>query len=340
MLDRDHLDLLDVTVRRNAFGRQLASFEAELDWEGGAAAGDLHPRALGRGRGRRRGGAGRGGGPSCGGAPGQHPGRVLPSRVDRRAPSAPLAARACESHASMRDHRADALAQILVRYSTQVSKGDVCVIQSTTAAEVLVQAIYEEVLRAGGLPVMQLTSEGAKSAFFELAGPEQLDWVPPRHLGGRERRRTDRRDGRRQRARALEDRPQEAGACPESAQGADGDLDEALGRGRIPLVADPVSHARLRQRGGHVAARLRGLLLRGLPGHGLRPAHRLAAPVRPGEPSRRMDRGQGGGAHQGPGTDITLGTGGPALDPLRRASTTCPTASFSPGRSRTRSTAR
>jgi len=34
MLDRDHLGLLDVTVRRNAFGRQLASFEAELDWEG------------------------------------------------------------------------------------------------------------------------------------------------------------------------------------------------------------------------------------------------------------------------------------------------------------------
>jgi pyridoxal 5'-phosphate synthase pdxT subunit len=34
MLDRDHLGLLDVGVRRNAFGRQLASFEAELDWHG------------------------------------------------------------------------------------------------------------------------------------------------------------------------------------------------------------------------------------------------------------------------------------------------------------------
>jgi 5'-phosphate synthase pdxT subunit len=30
MLDRDHLGLLDVAVRRNAFGRQLASFEADL----------------------------------------------------------------------------------------------------------------------------------------------------------------------------------------------------------------------------------------------------------------------------------------------------------------------
>jgi pyridoxal 5'-phosphate synthase pdxT subunit len=34
MLDREHLGLLDITVRRNAFGRQLASFEAELDFDG------------------------------------------------------------------------------------------------------------------------------------------------------------------------------------------------------------------------------------------------------------------------------------------------------------------
>jgi len=34
MLDRDHLGLLDVSVRRNAFGRQLSSFEAELDFDG------------------------------------------------------------------------------------------------------------------------------------------------------------------------------------------------------------------------------------------------------------------------------------------------------------------
>jgi pyridoxal 5'-phosphate synthase pdxT subunit len=34
MLDRDHLGLLDVTARRNAFGRQLHSFEAELELDG------------------------------------------------------------------------------------------------------------------------------------------------------------------------------------------------------------------------------------------------------------------------------------------------------------------
>ncbi len=79
----------------------------------------------------------------------------------------------------MRDQRAEALARILVRYSTRVGQGDVCVIQSTTTAEPLVQAVYEEVLRAGGLPVMQLTTEGAAAAFYELASEEQLDWIPP-----------------------------------------------------------------------------------------------------------------------------------------------------------------
>jgi pyridoxal 5'-phosphate synthase pdxT subunit len=31
LLDRDHLGLIDVSVRRNAYGRQVASFEADLE---------------------------------------------------------------------------------------------------------------------------------------------------------------------------------------------------------------------------------------------------------------------------------------------------------------------
>jgi 5'-phosphate synthase pdxT subunit len=37
MLDREHLGLLDVTSRRNAFGRQLHSFETDLHLNGGPA---------------------------------------------------------------------------------------------------------------------------------------------------------------------------------------------------------------------------------------------------------------------------------------------------------------
>jgi 5'-phosphate synthase pdxT subunit len=34
MLDRDHLGILDISAERNAFGRQLRSFETELDFAG------------------------------------------------------------------------------------------------------------------------------------------------------------------------------------------------------------------------------------------------------------------------------------------------------------------
>jgi 5'-phosphate synthase pdxT subunit len=39
MLDRDHLGVLDVSSRRNAFGRQAQSFEAPLEFEGEALTG-------------------------------------------------------------------------------------------------------------------------------------------------------------------------------------------------------------------------------------------------------------------------------------------------------------
>ena len=37
MLDREHLDVLDVRARRNAFGRQVSSFEADLPVKGAGA---------------------------------------------------------------------------------------------------------------------------------------------------------------------------------------------------------------------------------------------------------------------------------------------------------------
>ena len=41
MLDRDHLGLLDVSARRNAFGRQVRSFEADIELNGLGGAGPL-----------------------------------------------------------------------------------------------------------------------------------------------------------------------------------------------------------------------------------------------------------------------------------------------------------
>ena len=79
----------------------------------------------------------------------------------------------------MRDQRADKLAQILVQHSTKVQKGDVCVIQASTAAEPLILAVYEEILKAGGHPVFNLSPEDAMASFYEIATDEQLDWVSP-----------------------------------------------------------------------------------------------------------------------------------------------------------------
>ena len=86
----------------------------------------------------------------------------------------------------MRDQRAEALAQILVQYSTKVEPGDTCIIQSTLNAEPLIQAVYEEVLRAGGHPVFNLSTDGAAAAFYGLATDDQLDWVAPTSRWGAE----------------------------------------------------------------------------------------------------------------------------------------------------------
>lgn len=79
----------------------------------------------------------------------------------------------------MRDPRVANLAKILVHYSTRVGEGDTCVIEGPTAAEPLIAAVYEEVLAAGGHPVVAMSFEGQLASFFERASEAQLDWVSP-----------------------------------------------------------------------------------------------------------------------------------------------------------------
>jgi aminopeptidase len=79
----------------------------------------------------------------------------------------------------MRDPRVDNLAQILVRYSTEVKEGETCVIEGPTAGEPLIAAVYEEVLRAGGHPILAISLQGQLPVFFEHASDAQLEWVSP-----------------------------------------------------------------------------------------------------------------------------------------------------------------
>lgn len=79
----------------------------------------------------------------------------------------------------MRDPRIEKLAQVLVQYSTEVKEGDLVSISGEQLAQPLLLAVYEEVLRAGGKPVVNVGLEGAVESFFELASDAQLDFVSP-----------------------------------------------------------------------------------------------------------------------------------------------------------------
>jgi aminopeptidase len=79
----------------------------------------------------------------------------------------------------VRDFRVDQLARILVAYSTEVKDGETCVIEGSTAGEPLVAAVYEEVLKAGGNPIVALSIEGQAATFFRNASDAQLEWVSP-----------------------------------------------------------------------------------------------------------------------------------------------------------------
>jgi aminopeptidase len=77
------------------------------------------------------------------------------------------------------DPRVQNLAKILVHYSTAVKEGETCTIEGESAAEPLLLACYEEVLKAGGHPLPFMSLEGQQVAYFKLASDGELDWVSP-----------------------------------------------------------------------------------------------------------------------------------------------------------------
>jgi aminopeptidase len=79
----------------------------------------------------------------------------------------------------MIDPRVANLARILVGYSTRVGEGETCLIEGSTAAEPLVAAVYEEVLRAGANPVVSLSLESQSAIYYREATDAQLEWISP-----------------------------------------------------------------------------------------------------------------------------------------------------------------
>jgi aminopeptidase len=79
----------------------------------------------------------------------------------------------------VRDPRAERLAKILVGYSTEVKEGETVSIDGESAAEPLLLAVYEEVLRAGAHPILNVSLDGQAAAYYRHATDAQLDWVSP-----------------------------------------------------------------------------------------------------------------------------------------------------------------
>lgn len=79
----------------------------------------------------------------------------------------------------MRDPRTEGLAKILVGYSTEVKEGEVVSIDGESAAEPLLLAVYEEVLKAGAHPILNVALDGQSAAYFKYASDAQLGWISP-----------------------------------------------------------------------------------------------------------------------------------------------------------------
>jgi aminopeptidase len=77
------------------------------------------------------------------------------------------------------DPKVQNLAKILVGYSTQVKEGEVVSIDGESAAAPLLLAVYEEVLKAGGNPVLNVALDGQIAAYFKHASDKQLEWISP-----------------------------------------------------------------------------------------------------------------------------------------------------------------
>jgi aminopeptidase len=79
----------------------------------------------------------------------------------------------------MRDPRLDKLANVLVTYSVRVKRGDLVRLSGASIAEPLIVAVYREVVRAGGHPVIRMVPDGCSEIFLKEASKQQLEFVNP-----------------------------------------------------------------------------------------------------------------------------------------------------------------
>jgi len=79
----------------------------------------------------------------------------------------------------MHDPRLSKLAQVLVRYSVGVKQDDLVRIKASLGAEALVSALYEEIVRAGGHPVVRMAPDACAELLCKLGTNKQLQRLCP-----------------------------------------------------------------------------------------------------------------------------------------------------------------
>lgn len=77
------------------------------------------------------------------------------------------------------DPRLEGLARVLVRYSVAVKKGQVVKLAGPTLSEPLIVALYREVIRIGGRPIVRLSSEVCEEILLKEGTSEQIDYIYP-----------------------------------------------------------------------------------------------------------------------------------------------------------------
>lgn len=70
-------------------------------------------------------------------------------------------------------------AKLLVNYSLELKKGDKFLIRSSYLAEDFLKEICREALAVGAHPELKIDLNGTEKIFYEMAGEEQLKYIPP-----------------------------------------------------------------------------------------------------------------------------------------------------------------
>lgn len=78
----------------------------------------------------------------------------------------------------IQDPRIRKFAQLLAHYSIYAKKGESIGIEGPETTSLLIQDLYEELLRAGAFPMVRMTPNGINEAFYKYGKPHHFDTLP------------------------------------------------------------------------------------------------------------------------------------------------------------------